>query len=376
MSTEISTWQQLAAIGTDTTTLDGDYILVNDLDKDSTGYSTYASATANGGLGWIAIGKSISKNFTGSFDGQGYVISDLNSISTNSICGLFRGVEGTSSKGAIIKNLSALEATIVGSSWYNAILATIMGDYSTIENCHVSGTIEGVAYNGGIAGLAFGWAGGIFGCSASVDITATGRETGGIVGELGNSVETSGKTVSGCWSEGSVSSTDSFAYIGGLVGYVVTSNYCKVENCYSTASVTAPGYKGGLIGWVSSDYLAIDKCYSTGVVSAGGSYRGGLIGRNFDSTKTTNCFWDKDTSGVTSSAGGTSKTTAEMQSIATFNDTDTTGLANEWDIATLEAHTSETWYIDDGEDYPRLWYEVKKTPIVGKAYPFPPSGRV
>ena len=58
----------------------------------------------------------------------------------------------------------------------------------------------------------------------------------------------------------------------------------------------------------------------------------------------TAAYWDTETSGqATSQGGATGKTTAEMQTLATFAD---------WDIATVQNHGSEVWYIADGEDYP------------------------
>jgi len=65
----------------------------------------------------------------------------------------------------------------------------------------------------------------------------------------------------------------------------------------------------------------------------------------------TNSFWDKETSGQSTSAGGTGKTTAEMQTTDTF-------LEAGWDfVDETENGTEDIWWILEGQDYPRLWWE-------------------
>ena len=54
---------------------------------------------------------------------------------------------------------------------------------------------------------------------------------------------------------------------------------------------------------------------------------------------------------MTTGNGGTGLTTAEMQTAATF-------LEAGWDfIGETENGTDEVWWIDEGQDYPRLWWE-------------------
>ena len=46
------------------------------------------------------------------------------------------------------------------------------------------------------------------------------------------------------------------------------------------------------------------------------------------------------------------KTTAEMQTATTFLDAD-------WDfVDETENGTEDIWWIDEGLDYPRLWWEI------------------
>lgn len=60
------------------------------------------------------------------------------------------------------------------------------------------------------------------------------------------------------------------------------------------------------------------------------------------------CFWDTVTSGRTTSASGTGKTTAEVQTAGTF-------LNAGWDfIGETDNDTEDIWWILEGQDYPRL----------------------
>ena len=78
---------------------------------------------------------------------------------------------------------------------------------------------------------------------------------------------------------------------------------------------------------------------------------GGLVGDNNGGVVTA-CFWDTQTSGQTRSAGGTGKTTADMQTAKTFLDAG-------WDFVGETANgTEDIWWILEGKDYPRLWWEA------------------
>src|SRR6185312_12990280 len=65
----------------------------------------------------------------------------------------------------------------------------------------------------------------------------------------------------------------------------------------------ASGAAGGLTG--SAAPSTVDQCYATGPVSAqGGAAPGGLIGIQAIPSTVTNSYWDTQTSGQTTSAGG------------------------------------------------------------------------
>ncbi len=140
--------------------------------------------------------------------------------------------------------------------------------------------------------------------------------------------------------------------VGGLVGLSAGNTV----QCYSTADVQGATYVGGLMGSLysgtgSAGGATIINSYSTGSVT-GNSSVGGLLGNNFNQGTApnviSNSFWNTQTSGQTTSAGGTGKTTAEMRSQATY-----TG----WDFV-------NTWQITEGASYPTLRYQTAVAPPV------------
>ena len=69
---------------------------------------------------------------------------------------------------------------------------------------------------------------------------------------------------------------------------------------------------GGLIGQIKTG--KVERSYSAGPVSGTGIYVGGFLGQG-TGTSLTDCYWDTQTSGQSSSAGGegvAGRTTAQM----------------------------------------------------------------
>ncbi len=152
-------------------------------------------------------------------------------------------------------------------------------------------------------------------------------------------------TVSDCYSTGSVTSYGECA--GGLVGCGETGD--TVSNSYSTCDVTGYSHVGGLIGQHPGQ---VSNSYSIGSVT-GNQHVGGLVGANIGGT-VTNSFWDTETSGQSTSDGGTGTTTAEMQDISTFS-------GATWDVVAVAnpgiRNTGYIWNIVDDETYPFLSWE-------------------
>jgi len=141
--------------------------------------------------------------------------------------------------------------------------------------------------------------------------------TGGLVG-----FNNTGSSITNSYATGSVSGADS---VGGLVGRDYGST---ITNSYATASVGGTTYVGGLVGY-SNNGSSITNSYATGNVSGISNSVGGLVGDGSHATESvTNSFWDIQTTGKTTSQGGTGLTTAQMKNTKTFFDAG-------WDLDTV-----------------------------------------
>ncbi|MGB2808044.1 MAG: GLUG motif-containing protein [Sedimentisphaerales bacterium] len=317
----IYTAEQMNAIGADATWPNDLYKcfrLMADIDL-----SGYTGASFN------IIGTSWNKAFGGTFDGNGRTISNFTYTSTDKDnIGLFGNVRG---ENAEIKNLGLINPNVDAGTGNS--VGSLVGKFwsGNITNCYAEGA--SVSGNDNVGGLVGRNGGTISNCSSTSTVIGTNL-VGGLVG--GNA-----GTITNCFSTGSVEGNTA---VGGLVGN--NGHSSTITNCYSTASVSGDKYIGGLVGY-NGFYRTIANCYSTGSVS--GNYRvGGLVGGNYDGEVIAS-FWDIETSGQTTSAGGMGKTTAEMQTANTFT--------RWWGCEPV-------WTIDESIDYPRLVWENKPGEII------------
>jgi hypothetical protein len=374
-SPEIRTWYDLNAVRNN---LAGNYTLMNDLDSSTPGYEELASPTANRGKGWQPIGLltpfgwASSIDFAGTFDGQGHEIRDL---FINRPDEDFVGLFGSVVEGGVIKDIGVVNATVRGRGTYSysgGVGALVAANAGLVSNCYSSGNVSGRSSVGGLVGGNGGLVtnssstchvrgdsevGGLVGSNYALGIVISSNSTGSVSGGdwVGGLVGDSAGTVGNSYCTGRVTGND---YVGGLVGYNGASGFAAiVSDCYSSANVTGNKYVGGLVGengflWTDKDEdSTVSNSYSTGDVT-GDEYVGGLVGWNHNGA-VSNSFWDIDTSGQATAAGGTGRTTAEMKSIATFTDAG-------WDmiaVAPGERNTSYIWNIVDGQTYPFLSWE-------------------
>jgi len=251
-------------------------------------------------------------SFAGIFDGNGHKISNLTISSSDKIGGVF----GTLELEGQIRNLGIVDVNISVVDY--AAGGLICYNQGSVLNCYSAGMVRGDDFVGGL-----------------------------VAGNAG-SITASYSTVTVSGSE----------YVGGLVGHNCFWSYGAIINCYSTGSVSGNSVVGGLVG--SNDRGVITSSYSTGSV-IGTKKVGGLVGENTSIPNQqgqnntgiiSSSFWDSEISGQATSAGGTSKTTAEMQTATTF-------LQAGWDFVDETANGMEDiWWINEGQDYPRLWWEL------------------
>lgn len=186
---QITSWAQLDSVRNE---LDAHYLLMNTLDSNSSGYSTY-----NTDEGWTPIGTP-GNPFTGSFDGNGFAINDLFLAGDHPAYGLF----GATGAGASLTALTMTDVNI--SSQQNAQ----SGPFGVLVGGN-AGTVSGVALDSGtVTGLAGADVGGLVGTNVGTITNSTSNIAvfGGGVGALGGLVgATTGGTITDSRSSGGVS---------------------------------------------------------------------------------------------------------------------------------------------------------------------------
>ncbi len=192
--------------------------------------------------------------------------------------------------------------------------------YTTTEENHYVGTFAYIGAGGIVCNLGV----------ENVSFSTGGDWVGGIAG-----YNFSG-TLFSCYVTGSVKGVQG---VGGLVG---RNSSGTITACYAADSVTGTSfYTAGLVGHNNAG--TITDSYSVGLVTDSSTNVGGLVGAN--SGTVTHCFWDTQTSGKATSAGGTGKTTAQMKTLSTFT-------AAAWDFLASDGDPADWWmpYLD----YPRF----------------------
>ena len=232
-----------------------------------------------GGMGWTPVAI-----FYGTFNGNGYTVSNFKITTGRQYVGLFGYNKG------VIGNLG-------------------------VENFTVNVSYGGAVYAGGLVGYN---SGDITNSYAAGNVSATSTYTatssryaayaGGLVGyNDGGSIRyNDGGSITNSYAAGNVrataTSSSNDAYAGGLAGYNTSSG--SITNSYATGNVSATvtststssssrAYAGGLVGYNSGDIL---NSYATGDVSATATststssyaYAGGLVGLGGGSI--TNCY--------------------------------------------------------------------------------------
>jgi hypothetical protein len=289
----ISTLSHLQWLTQNSGSWDENYELDNDIDA-------YDTRDWNDEAGWLPIGNSETA-FTGNFNGNGYTISNLFiSRADERNIGFFGVINNTESE---ISNLHLSSLDYTGDDYIGGIAGNANG--CNFLNIAVSGSLSGDDYIGGICGSSDNCLFNIV--SGNIDITGD-VSLGGIAGEL-----IDGSEIRHSYSEGSIEATGAYSsYIGGLCGRTSGSE-TLIADCWSSADVSGHSFVGGLIGYHHSTLF---RGFSYGTVS-GNSSIGGLIGGANGSTYYS--YWDTETSGQETSAGGTGKTTSEMKQQSTFS---------------------------------------------------------
>ena len=199
-------------------------------------------------------------SFSGTFDGGGHEVSNLYMDSFDDSVGFFKFIN----RGAVIRNLGVVDAKI--------------------------------------------WSRGDF-CSAGILVGATPTPYG-----ISDTV-----TIYQCRTSGDI---EAFGTVAGIIGTSNIYTVSKVENSYSTANITNTNWDAVACGIIGSSggmgaYDLIENTYFAGTLTTS-RHKNAICG-SFSTAK--NAFCDSETTGIEifgadgkPTAGGLSKTTAEMQS--------------------------------------------------------------
>ena len=207
---------------------------------------------------WTRIGNT-SRNFTGSFDGQGHTITGLNINRTTED---YQGMFGYIASGGIVQNVGLVGGSVSGKEYVGGVAG--YNNYGSIVDCSTTGSVNGSDYYvGGVVGYNTGV---VFYCYATGNVSGSNGRVGGVVGHNTSSVFY-------CYATGNVSV---YLDAGGVVGY----NTGTVQDCYATGNVSSEGNNGGVVGYNNSDGT-VQNCYATGNVNASVNNVGGVVGMNF-----------------------------------------------------------------------------------------------
>lgn len=292
-----------------TTLKDTTILLANDIDLN--------------GYNWIPIGETIKPGdtntikpcFSGSFDGQGHRISNMNvTIQTDGETA-YGGLFGLMTNGGDIKNVGIISGSVHVTAKNTALAGAIvanMQNSGSIEQCYAfidiyteitdpadsqknsprSGGILGEYANSPRTGkehIRYCYSTGQIKAIGTQAATQNGIVAGGIAGRLED------VTVEYCYTTGAIQTEGGDnPYAGGIAGHCSYATY--IRNCYSEADVTATSTRaaacyaiaGGISGTLSRGQ--IENCYATGAIQAENRqattddsevYAGGIVGDLF-----------------------------------------------------------------------------------------------
>ena len=257
----------------------GNFIQTANIDASAT--STWNPNGSDGYYGWTAIGGTDDYYvFSGSYDGQGYTISNLyiNNPSVN-VYGLFGYCSG-----ATIKNLGLTNVSMIVNSDIGGLVGYM--EPGTIINCYVTGSVKasgGTGYAGGLCAEACKT--NIDNCYAACTVVAEKGAAGGLIAYM------SVGSITNSYSSGSVTVNSEVSYVGGLLGSIRAGT--SVESCFSESSVSANGVLhrepenpdfSNVGGFIGSNEGTVTNCYAkgsvTGLNAENESKIGGLLGKN------------------------------------------------------------------------------------------------
>lgn len=264
--------EELARIGRDPAFGLGDhYVLAHDIDASATRTWNDVGTSESVLEGFPPIG-SESEPFTGTLDGQGHTVRQLQiARSGEESVGLF----SVTGRGARIQDLEFTEASINGLKSVGIVAGNNWG--ATLERIRVQGEATGLREVGLVTGvhqaaLVRGIASGKV---TVVGPVRFGYHAGGITGHADHAL------LRDTHFTGSVLGAAADSGVGGVVGLASQSD---LGNVFSSGTVDGPAMAGGIAGQLLESSL--DSAWSAASINGGPNSRlaGGLVGYAFQST--------------------------------------------------------------------------------------------
>jgi len=268
--------------------LDGDYVLANNLDLS--------------GIDWLPIG-SAKNPFTGTFNGQGFSIENLNidfQTSNNDTVGFFSAIRNATVSNLNIKNIN-ISNTRNTSHGTGGLVGTVLGG-SLIEKCSVvGGQIEGY------------------------------REIGGIVG-IAHDENSYGKNIiSQCYTTVKIIAT---SYCGGIASTITNT---EIKDCFSLSIIECSSYSNGIAGagiTREDPSATIENSYYAGLIYLRATRP---LRPPFSGYNGTDTYFDNGLLSIDYDAEG-KRTTKQMTELSNYSN---------WDF-------SGVWVMDNKMKYPYL----------------------
>jgi hypothetical protein len=275
--TEITTQAELADINASAATLEGNYILLNDIALDDTKEGFDAN-------GWKPMGDS-SDSFTGIFNGSGHKITGLwIDRSSGYYIGFFGFAVGAQIKGFGVEMAS--DKNISGYSYVGAI-AGYLNTNSQVTNSYTKGNINGTMVVGGIAG-SLNNNSGISNSYSAASVTGSSTNIGGIAGSASRS------KISNSYAVGNVNSP--YDNVGGIVGLVQNSTEI-INNAAINNLITGTPDANRIVGDITTADNTVKNNFALGSMTVNSAIY----------------------NGATNERNGTSKTMPELKTQSTYS---------------------------------------------------------
>ena len=220
------------------------------------------------------IGKSSSKRFRGVFDGQGHTISDLTMNFASAYTGLFGYSTGLTIRNVVLDSSCSIKSLYGSITYIGGLIGYCNGVSGT---CNIANIVNmaSVTYDGAANKYTF--------------------YLGGIAGYISSS---NNNIVKNCANYGDVThiGSNSAGFIGGISGYISGS----IQNCANYGTITHNGATatsldlGGIAG--HSENSIIENCLSAGQITTTNAmnYTGSIVGEIVTSTNISHCYFTDD----------------------------------------------------------------------------------